>query len=699
MRQSSGCRTHGALWLPSGFVRRKVDPSAVVWGALARLLVAGLGGCGDDAASADASSDADAGDATGDAPPRVVMLPDEREACSGRNELRNAYFGDLHAHTALSFDAVTFDVRTRPRDAYNYAKGQPIGLPPYDAAGNPTRMAQLRRPLDFAAVTDHAEFLTESSLCFDSNAPGFDTLTCETYREGNSVIGDFGELTTVFLLRPPPLTGLCANDPELCRRTGGMAWEEIQNAAEESYDRSAECSFTTFVAYEWTAAPIGSNIHRNVYFRNRTVPVSPVGYVDAPSPEQLWDALDLNCRETGTSCDALVIPHNSNLGSGLMFRLQNDAEEPYDAALAQRRQLYEPLVELYQHKGSSECVLGAPSPLASEDELCDFEILQASICTGAPTDAEDCAEVCEDGAGVGFLGGCFSPSDLVRGALRRGLGEQLRIGENPFEMGFIGSSDSHNALLGGVDEDNWPGHQGDSDDDPDEALAVGGVPLVRGFTTSPGGLAVLWAEENSRDSLFDAMQRRETYATSGTRMSVRFFGGFDLPEDLCDRSTLVADGYASGVPMGGTLERNESAALRFVVSAARDPMANPLQRIEIIKGWAEDGMSREEVIAVAGDPDNGASVDVATCTPVGDGFDTLCGSYTDPTFDPDAPAFYYARVVENPSCRWSQYICNGLSLDCATLSEDHPHYACCDPERARTIQERAWTSPIYYHPN
>lgn len=288
---------------------------------------------------------------------------------------------------------------------------------------------------------------------------------------------------------------------------------------------------------------------------------------------------------------------------------------------------------------------------------------------------------------------------FMREVLRDGFRHKQRLGINPFKTGFIGSTDTHRALAGGTRESDFTGHNGQGYEETPEPR---GLPDVSAF--NPGGLAVLWSEQNNRESLFAAMKRREAYATSGTRMTVRFFGSDDLPADLCVRDDLVEVGYERGVPMGGDLREIDSPA--FVVAAARDPgtaehPGTALQQVQIIKGWVdEDGQSRERVVTVAGDPDNGASVDTMTCRTQGSGFDNLCSVWRDEDFDPDRDAYYYARVLENPTCRWTTHFCNAQKVDCAdpsTVTEETG--VCCSDKFPKTIRERAWTSPIWYTPH
>jgi hypothetical protein len=296
-----------------------------------------------------------------------------------------------------------------------------------------------------------------------------------------------------------------------------------------------------------------------------------------------------------------------------------------------------------------------------------------------------------------------APLSTVREALGEGLVQQARIGANPFRLGLIGSTDTHLGTPGLVDEDAFVGHAAGLST---SRLAV--PPLPDEPLMNPGGLAGVWAEENSRDAIFEAMRRRETWGTSGPRIVVRFFGGFELPEDLCAAPDLAARGYAQGVPMGADLRPPAGGAAAsgpaFAVQALRDPgvaghAGTPLQRVQIVKVFEAGGTAHERVVEVAGNPASGAGVDLASCEPQGPGFDSLCTVWRDPDFDPARHALYYARVVENPSCRWTTFACNARGVDCADPGSVGPGLeACCDPELPRTIQERAWTSPIWWVP-
>jgi hypothetical protein len=548
--------------------------------------------------------------------------------CNDFNTYRNPYFGDLHIHTTLSLDAFLFGTRTTPEQAYQFAKGQQIGLHPFDDDGDPLRFAQIDRPLDFAMVADHSE------------------------------------------------------------NVGSTDWQTVQDAAEQYYDRSADCEFTTFVGYEWTRTPIvrnalgqveGRNLHRNVLFRNSIVPTEVVSPDVVKYPEHLWDALQSGCLDLvagANHCDVLTIPHNSNLSQGMMFEAVRPNNAPYDLNYANRRARFEPLIEVTQHKGQSECLL------TDSDEMCDFELLPYGHLL------------------VDYVGPTEPRVEgTVRYALTEGLRLKTAVGANPLKFGMIGSTDTHIGTSGLVEESaNYPGHAF--------------VPQLTGISDrpelNPGGLAVIWATQNSRAALFDAMQRRETYATSGPRHIVRFFASWALPPDICLLPNRVEAAYASGVPMGATLPAagQGQIAPMFLVTALKDAgtAGHPgvdLQRIQIIKGWTDaNGAKHEKVFDVAGDPFNGASVDTNSCETSGPGFADLCQLWQDPEFQRNQDAYYYARVLENPSCRWTQRQCIAAPepINCADPQSVPEEYAaCCDEITPKTVQERSWTSPIWYN--
>lgn len=617
---------------------------------------------------------------------KPFSLTEQRQPCAHYNPLRNAYFGDLHVHTAYSQDASTQGTRNTPDDAYRFAKGEKLSLQPYDDEGNAARWLQIDRPLDFVAVTDHAEQLGEVKICNTPGMDGYYSWVCLMYRWTPRVA--FFVMNSNASQGGGERFGFCGENGEICTRAAKGPWQETQRAAEVHYDRSSECEFTSFVAYEWTGAQDLANLHRNIIFRNAVSPELPISFIEADNAQKLYQALEEECLDKRNGCDVITIPHNSNLSDGLMFQTINADGSKISKADAEQRARHETLVEVMQHKGSSECYFGSAGLVAS-DELCSFEQLPYHKFEGKFFGRTATAP----SADAGF----------IREVLREGLRQQQRVGVNPFKMGFIGSTDTHMATSGAVEESRFSGHGGAGVPAADEIPP--GLPDDLEF--NPGGLAVLYAEENSRDALFDAMRRREAYGTSGPRIQARFFGGWDYDENLCRQQNFVEQGYQQGVPMGADLKLrpNDNAVPVFAVSAMQDAgtsrkPGNPLQRVQVIKGWVDgQGKSQQHIYEVAGNPENSASVDLSTCQMRGEGYRQLCSVWRDPDFDPKQSAFYYARVVENPSCRWSQYICNANRVDCSnpdTIGEGLE--GCCSDAHRPTIQERAWTSPIWYTP-
>ncbi len=636
---------------------------------------------------------------------------EEREACVNREPRRQVFWGELHVHSALSMDAWMWDARNGPDETYRFGKGEEILLPPLDAQGKGTRPVKLERPLDFVALTDHADFQGEVSLCTRPGSPVYDSAACRKFRgegdTGPANLQSFGQrmasLSTAIdadALYTKRSDELCGPDGTLCREAMRTVWEEQGAAAERHYDRTAQCRFTTFHAYEYTATPGLAKVHHNVIFRNANVPRAPIPWIDVPDVYELWSRLKSECLDAGTGCDVVTLPHNSNLSNGNMFAVTGrDLPLEEQRARALLRVDIERLAEITQIKGASECRNGMFDVIGAPDELCDFEQWRNPS-------FEDCRE--GTGKGALFDQGCVSRTDFLRYSLLAGFRAQRRIGVNPYKLGFIAATDSHNATPSDVEEYSYEGWSGLSDSTPERRLAAAPAPILLATpaASNPGGIAGVWAEENSRDSVFDALKRRETFGTSGPRLTARFFGGWKIPADLCAMPDLAERGYAMGVPMGGDLppRPTEAKGPSFVVSALRDggTLEQPgglLQRAQIVKGWidAEDKF-HQLVYDVAGG-DNDADVDPATCRPRGDGHEGLCAVWTDPEFDPAQNAVYYVRVLENPSCRWTARQClafaKGEKAEGEKAEGERPA-ECSDPKFPKTIQERLWTSPIWY---
>lgn len=622
------------------------------------------------------------------------------------NPLRNAYFGDLHVHTTYSFDAFAFGALATPYDAYRYAKGEAIEHP----GGFEV---QLREPLDFYAVTDHAMFLGVAPAVADTsteiskveiykplhnmNVPrsAFYSFLPETVQGILDGLGTLKRVKAFSTFLPKTVRGLLDGtlDRKMVLDVTRSAWADSIKAAEEFNDPGR---FTTFIAYEFTSnVSDGGSLHRNVIFKaDNDVPAVPFSRFHSLNPEGLWDWMD-NLRRLGI--ESLAIPHNSNRSNGQMFMLTDWAGNPMDDQYADQRMRNEPLVEISQVKGASE----THPALSVNDEWADFEIMPYR---GGPG---------------------FKPSEplgsYVRNALQHGLALEDSSGANPYKFGFVGSSDTHTGTTSD-DESDFFGKLGLPNKN---SVLRGSVPMPklqawlfrkgggdrfvvnlggRDYTKSPSeffgtaGLAAVWAEENTREAIYNAFRRKETFATSGPRIRVRFFAGFDFDDDMINSRDMAARAYAGGVTMGGDLMARRGSAPKFLVWAMRDPASAALQRVQIIKGWIADGNPEEKVYDVACSdglrvdpsshrcPDNGARVNLADCSITADVGDAEIKTlWTDPAFDAGQRAFYYVRVLENPTCRWSTWD--------AVRAGVEPR-----PDLKKTIQERAWSSPIWYAP-
>jgi len=598
---------------------------------------------------------------------------------------RRAYFGELHLHTVMSFDAWTFGTKVTPDQAYKFARGETVMVPAVQLAkeqgiDSPVDVPARRAwPLDFTAVTDHSEFLGALRQLDNPDSAFSKTKFGQELRTGGR--GAFMRAAIAIF----------GGDREALQTLKDAAaasdgWNVEMKAANDNYEPG---KFTTFVAYEWTATPgEGIHMHRNVIFNSDHAP-APFTAVDSNKPEDLWKYLEA-VRKQGI--DVLAIPHNSNLSDGRDFDWNMSDGRPIDEAYALERALNEPLVEIAQTKGSSDTT----PELSPEDEFANFEIMDR-IYRGETQPNQH--------------------GSYVREAYGRGLVIQSRVGVNPFKMGIVGASDIHNGLSASA-ADAYAGAI--SGLDPQTMLPRGdaarralgmdekGGPGVRPngqrendpLQFSNAAITGVWAEENTRNAIFAALKRKETFATTGTRIRLRMFGGWGFAPGLLTRANWVADAYAKGVPMGSDLPAKPApaGAPRFILQAEKDPDGANLDRIQIIKIWLDGDNYKEKVFDAALSGDRKDDPKTGRAPVVGNTVNLKTGAYTntigaavltavwvDPEFDPAKPAVYYARALEIPTPRWSTWLAirNNLEL----------------PERApATIQQRAWTSPIWFTP-
>jgi len=576
-----------------------------------------------------------------------AYLNEDREPCSVHIKNKIPLFGDLHVHTALSLDANTQGTLNTPDDAYRYAKGQSLYLQPYNEDGTSSRISKLKQPLDFAAVTDHAELLGEVRMCLDSQSTKYDSFQCRVYRSFPKI--SYFYMNAKASLRKP--LGMCGDSREACLDAAQKPWQEIIQAAEEHYDRSETCKFSTFIGYEWTgAAYAGNNLHRNIIFQSSNVPYQPVSFYEAPSRAELWEQLDQECSK---DCNYMVIPHNSNLSNGFMFEKPNQ-DEIY------LQNIREPLVEIFQHKGSSECAIDSQDPLCSFEQLPykDFKSKFDKDLSEAPK------------------------SSFVRDALNEGMLLKKEQNINPYKFGFIGSTDTHLGTPGSVDEESFQGHGGAGKSF--RTSIPEGLPDDIEF--NPGGLAVVWAEENSRTSIFNALKRKEVYGTSGPRFLVRFFLGEDLDKDLCNHPDAISYAYENGVAMGATTNSNLISKAKLFISASADPSLENqyIEKLQIVKGVITNGKVITSVHDIK--THKPTQLDLNSCKVIDAGVRSMCTVWEDSNFNQGDEAYYYVRVVANKSCRWSHDLC----LKNPSYCEEEG-----DAPVPKFIQERAWTSPIW----
>lgn len=593
---------------------------------------------------------------------------------------RELLWGDTHVHTGLSADAGGSGTRLMPRDAYRFARGEQVT----SNTGQPVKLA---RPYDFFMITDHSDGMGAIIDIFEGTpnvlADPDGRRYHEDFRAGGQqaaqamfrLIGQFsqGETPAFFDAYQPG------------NEAYARVWERIVNAAEEFNDPG---KFTTFIAYEWTSLANGNNLHRNVIYRDGAAkaldlpPFTATPPLGSRNPRDLWAWMaDYEARTGG---DVTAIPHNGNLSNGMMFPLTDDFDDgkPLDAAYARSRQTWERLYEATQYKGDGE----AHPLLSPEDEFANFETWDFGNLDTSEKKTPD-----------------MLPGEYVRSGLLRGLALQRELGINPYKYGLEGATDTHTGLST-ADENNFFSKFTTTEPGRDRATHKGrsnpdlGIEGYTGWMYNSAGLTAVWARENTRASIFDAMERRETYATTGPRIRLRFFGGWDLNDADAHTPDIARTGYAKGVPMGSDLAARPSSVSspRFLVSALRDPDGANLDRVQIIKGWIDKaGTTHEKVFNVAWGGDRQLN-DQGELTPVGNTVDLSVPTWSnsigapelsvvweDPDFDPSQSAFYYVRVLEIPTPRWTAY-------DAARFDVKFPAHV------RLASQERAYSSPIWY---
>jgi hypothetical protein len=591
----------------------------------------------------------------------------------------HVYFGDTHHHTANSGDAFMNGDRLGPEDSYKFARGEQVT----SSSGVPVRLS---RPMDFLVISDHAEGLGVMYQVYDGNPVMMADPTLARWQKALKAGGQEAQKATNEVVsdqaqnKLPPIV----KDPKVVGPLMKTVWQAY-TATSEKYNEPGH--FTAMIGFEWTSVPGGNNLHRNILFRDnkdKADQILPFSSWQSEDPEKLWAWMAKYEEKTGGKL--LAIPHNANLSNGRMFELTDFAGNPLTKDYAERRARFEVLQEVMQTKGNSET---HPS-LSPNDEFANFGIVGWDFGNLTLEGKETTQEM--------------RPYMYLRSGLEQGLMLEQKLGANPFKFGFIGGTDVHNSLTS-IEEDNFFGKFPIQEPRPDrwEHVSKQGFGKTRyTWEYTAAGYAAVWAPENTRTALWDAMKRKETYATSGTRMTVRMFGGWGFdPEDA--RTHYLAEiGYRKGVPMGADLPKPTGAAKApsFLVSAMKDPIGANLDRIQIIKGWVDkDGKPHEKIYNVAwGNADHRKLMPNGKLPPVGDTVDVpratwtntigdpdLVGVWTDPDFDPSQRAFYYSRVLEIPTPRWTAY-------DQARFHVKMP------PEVEMKIQERAWTSPIWYTP-